>query len=82
MDIDLNAAFSSVISFGFTITRRMSGADKANHCSKPKQRDLAPHPLWLSPAPLKIWLKEKTEKAQGPTQTRLHKMALPPLWGL
>ncbi len=50
MDIDLNAAFSCAISFGFTITRRMSGPDKANHCSKPMQWDLAPHPL-LSPCP-------------------------------
>lgn len=34
MDIDLNAAFSCVISSGLTITRRMSGPDKANHSGK------------------------------------------------
>lgn len=36
--IDLNAAFSCAISYGFTITGRMSGPDKANHCCKPMQR--------------------------------------------
>lgn len=83
-DIDLNAAFSCAISCGFTITRRMSGPDKANHCSKPMW-DLAPPPPSAPPVPPKTWLKEKAEKAQGSKQTghgALHKMSLPPLWEL
>ena len=52
MDIDLNAAFSCAISCGFTITRRMSGPDKANHCSKPMPGDLAPYPPSAPPEAL------------------------------
>lgn len=56
MDVDLNAAFSCAISAGFTITGRMSGPDKANHCCKPMRWDLAPQPLLLPQPP------------QGPTE--------------
>jgi len=65
MDIDLNAASTCAISFGFTITRRMSGPDKANHCSKANAEGFSTPPPPAPSTPLKIWLKEKAE-SPGP----------------
>lgn len=58
--------FSCEISFGFTITGRMSGPDKANHCCKANAEGFSTSPPLLPPqSPEDLAVKENWE-SPGP----------------